>query len=937
MKDAIILRNVQTHNLKGINVEIAHGSLTVVTGVSGSGKSSLAFDTLYAEGRRRYVESMSTYARQFLERIEKPDVETVTGILPAIAIEAKNAISNARSTVGTQTEINDYLRLFFARVGVTFCDTCGDRVQSDTPEHIESFLEKKLAHKEVFIAFPVSFGSKSKKYAGEVVDEFRKQGFTQFVVHGAEIEIDQIGKHIQKGLAEMLVVLDHLEVDAAERMRLVDSLESALRSGTGRVVILTKKGKTFTEHRFSTRFHCARCDKDYREPTPNAFSFNSPLGACSECQGFGRIITIDWNLVIPNPKLSLAEGAIEPWTKPSCSWERRELKKFCTRKNISMTTPFQELSQTQKDWILNGMEGDSFFSVQDFFDYLEKKTYKMHVRIFLSKYRGFVLCRTCQGTRLKKEALTVRVGDRNISELCQMTLGALKHFFDTLLLTPHEAKIAEPLLIEIKNRILFLVEVGLEYLTLDRLSRTLSGGESQRIRLAASLGSQLVDTLYVLDEPSVGLHERDHALVIGILRKLKDLGNTVVVVEHDRTMIEASDQVIDMGPLGGERGGEIIFAGRFKDLKNVKNSHTARYFRNELRIERANETRNGFKKSILVQGASEHNLKNISLKIPLSGFTAITGVSGSGKSTLMYDVLYANYKRWKGRAVQGVGRVKKITGWEHVEDLYLIDQSPIGKTPRSNPVTYMKAFDGIRNAFSKTREARARKLTAGHFSFNGAGGRCPQCQGAGMQKIEMHFLADVFVTCETCEGTRYQPRILEISYHGKNIHEALSLTIDQALQFFEDEGRVAASLAILTQVGLGHLRLGQSATTLSGGEAQRLKLASELVRGKMSVSGKPLLYLFDEPTTGLHYYDIQALVKSFETLLSRGHAICVIEHNMEMIKCADYVIDLGPEGGSGGGALLYEGALSGLLTVSESHTGRLLARYLKEPCSHASA
>ncbi|MBI1977909.1 MAG: excinuclease ABC subunit UvrA [Candidatus Omnitrophica bacterium] len=941
---AIILKSVKTHNLKNIDVTIPHGSLTVVTGVSGSGKSSLAFDTLYAEGRRRYMESLSAYSRQFLERIEKPDLESVTGILPAIAIEAKNVVTNARSTVGTQTELNDYIRLLFARVGVTYCSICGKKVGQDTATTIFEKVFAELNGSEITIAFPVPIGKKEKSFLAEIFGEFKRQGFLNFLLGGNKLNLTEAEKRSKKDPHGILVVVDELNVSAPNRSRFLDSLETALKYGKGVVVIATQTGRMYQEKRFSNRFHCADCNREYRTPNPNTFSFNSPLGACSECQGFGRIITIDQNLVIPNPRLSLAEGAIEPWTKPSASWEFRQLKEFSRRKKIPLDIPFTQLKSGHRKWILEGCEGDDFFSVRDFFDYLEKKTYKMHIRIFLSKYRGYITCPKCQGARLKPEALQVKVDGKHVAELSRLTIRDLNLFFNSLKLSEHDETIAEPVLLEIRNRLSFLIEVGLGYLMLDRLSRTLSGGEAQRIHLAASLGSALVDTLYVLDEPSVGLHERDHLLLIRLLEKLKGLGNTVVVVEHDRTMIEAADQIIDLGPLGGECGGEIVFSGPFSQLQTAKNSYTAAYFRNELKIERQ-KTNGHAKKSIRIDGAKEHNLKDIAVEIPLHQLVVITGVSGSGKSTLMYDVLYGNYERWCGRPIQDVGQVKTIDGWDEVQDLLLMDQSPIGRTPRSNPVTYIKAFDHIRKVFAQTQDARSRRLTAGHFSFNVPGGRCEKCEGGGIEKIEMHFLADIHITCEACGGSRYQSKILEVKYRGKTIRDVLDMTIDEALDFFsagggKDEPKICGSLNILTQVGLGYLRLGQSATTLSGGEAQRLKLAAELARGGRggplcppdkttgAHRGAPLLYLFDEPTTGLHYYDIAMLLSAFETLLKRGHSICVIEHNMEVIKCADYVIDLGPEGGEEGGEVIYQGPLKGLLEVPCSYTGTALKKYL---------
>ncbi len=927
MNGSIFLKGVRTHNLKNIDVTIPHGTLVVVTGVSGSGKSSLAFDTLYAEGRRRYVESLSAYSRQFLERIEKPDLDFVGGILPAIAIEAKNIVTNARSTVGTQTELNDYLRLFFARIGVTYCSSCAQAVESDTAMSIFDKVNRDFHGQNVTVAFPLVISKKVRTFASEMFGELGRQGFLNFLVSGTQVDLEQIKKKHKKDLNQILVIVDQLEFIPSNRIRFIDSLESALKYGKGLVSIVSGQDGNMSERKFSSRFHCASCNIEYRTPNPNSFSFNSPLGACPECQGFGRTITIDQNLVVPNPGLSISEGAIEPWTKPSAKWEFKQLKEFCRRRHIPMDQPFSRLKSEQQKWILESSASRDFFSVRDFFEYLEKKTYKMHVRIFLSKYRGYLTCPRCSGARLKPDALAVKIGQKNIADLSALTIASLKQFFNTLVLSEHDQAVAESLLLEIKNRLSFLMEVGLGYLTLDRLSRTLSGGEAQRIHLAASLGSALVDTLYVLDEPSVGLHERDNELLIRLLEKLKDLGNTVVVVEHDRTMIEAADQVIDLGPLGGEYGGEIVFSGPFAQLASAGNSYTARYFRNEFKIERNHEIATSkvpTKESIRIDKAREHNLKGISFEIPLHQFVVITGVSGSGKSTLLYDILYANYKRFRGRPVQDVGRVERIEGWNYVQDLLLIDQFPIGRTPRSNPVTYVKAFDQIRNVFARTREAKARQLSASDFSFNVPGGRCDKCEGDGTAKIEMHFLADIYVTCEACGGSRYQSRILEIRYRGKNIRGVLDMTVDEALDFFKEEPKICNPLSILAQVGLGYLRLGQAATTLSGGEAQRLKLASELSR----IANDNLLYLFDEPTTGLHYYDIARLLSAFETLLKRGHSICVIEHNMEVIKCADYVIDLGPEGGEQGGEVVYAGALKGLLNEPRSHTGKALGKYL---------
>ena len=926
--DAILLKGVRTHNLKNIDVRIPYGTFSVVTGVSGSGKSSLAFDTLYAEGRRRYVESLSTYSRQFLERIEKPDLDFVSGILPAIAIEAKNVVSNARSTVGTQTELNDYLRLLFARIGKTHCLSCGKLVSHDTAFSAYQAVSKAHANEDVTIAFPVTLGRSGETFKNEMIAEFERQGFLHFIVSGNRCGLDPLAVALKKDCKSILVIVDELKFTRENQGRSLESIESAFKLGKGEILVLAGAKPHQSEYRFSDRFQCSSCKISYRLPTPNSFSFNSPLGACPECQGFGRIITIDWNLVVPDPRRSITEGAVEPWTKPSCKREFRQLKEFCRKKHIPLDVQFSDLKPESKQWILNGLKESGYFSVQDFFDFLQKKTYKMHVRIFLSKYRGYLVCSKCKGARLKPEALCVRVGEKNIAELSRNTIDSLKHFFDALQLSEHELAVSESILIEIKNRLSFLWEVGLGYLTLERPSRTLSGGEAQRIHLAASLGSSLVDTLYVLDEPSIGLHERDNGLLIRLLKKLKSLGNTIVVVEHDREMIEASDQVIDLGPLGGERGGEVIFFGPFSEIRSSKKSHTAEYFRGELSVKRRYLGTNGKKrkKTLSIYKASEHNLKHISLEIPLHQLVVITGVSGSGKSTLMYDVLYANYERWRGRRAPEVGAVKKISGWDQVHDLVLIDQSPIGRSPRSNPVTYIKAFDHIRTLFSRTREAKLHGLGPGYFSFNVPGGRCEKCKGDGVEKIEMHFLADISITCESCGGSRYQARTLEIRYRGKNIRDVLNMTIQEAAEFFKDEDKIREPLFLLSAVGLGYLRLGQAATTLSGGEAQRLKLAAELSQA----TNENLLYLFDEPTTGLHYYDIVSLLRAFEALLEKGHSVCVIEHNMEIIKCADHIIDLGPEGGDEGGNVVYQGSLDGLMQTASSHTGVALKKYMEK-------
>ena len=932
-QDAIILKGVKTHNLKNLDITLPHRQLYVVTGVSGSGKSSLAFDTLYAEGQRRYVESLSSYARQFLERMEKPDAESVTGIPPAIAIEAKNVINNARSTVGTQTEVNDYLRVLFSRIGQTFCPDCKTEVHASRPEAAADFLISNYEGSSALIIYRIAFGEKAAAHLKDFLPELERQGFTEFLENGKIASAAEILKN--KKIKTLQIVIDQPAAVLKNRKRLIDSFELAFRYGKGEAQSFVN-GKMLE---FSEALSCVTCGKIFREPNPNLFSFNSPLGACAVCQGFGRVITVDWNLVIPDERKTLSEGVIEPWTKPSSEWERKRLAVFCKNEKIPMDVPWKDLSKAHRQWILEGhpdkpyqKEGD-FFSVKEFFKYLEKKTYKMHVRIFLAKYRCFEPCSACSETRLKPEALWVLVRGKNIHELQNLSLGDLTGWVDSLVLNFAEKEKAEPVYLEIQRRIRFLNDVGLGYLNLARLSRTLSGGEVQRIHLATSLGSALVDTLYVLDEPSVGLHERDNGLLINLLHRLRDLGNTVVVVEHDRTMIEAADEVLDMGPSGGENGGRILFQGSVADLKEREDSLTGQYLSGRKKVERRKQPSVKNKPVIKIHKASEHNLKDVSLSIPLKSFTVITGVSGSGKSTLLYDILHKHFLRYQGKPVQDLGKVQKIEGFENVEDIVLVDQSPIGRTPRSNPATYLNAYDEIRKIFAATVQSKREGFEPGHFSFNVDGGRCAACKGDGRIKVEMHFLADVYVTCEQCQGKRFKPEILEVVYRGHNIDDVLGLTIDEAIEFFKDKQNLYEKFQILRKVGLGYLRLGQSAVTLSGGEAQRMKLAYEMSETKSGLNQagtKTVLYLFDEPTTGLHYHDIHYLMTAFDELLARGHSLVIIEHHMEIIRAADYVIDLGPEGGIKGGELIYQGELPGLLKNHKSFTGKYLSEHLRK-------
>lgn len=920
--DAIEFRGIKTHNLKKLNLTLPHRKLYVITGVSGSGKSSLAFDTLYAEGQRRYLESVSAYARQFLERMPKPDVETTTGIPPALAIQAKNVITNARSTVGTQTEINDYLRVAFARAGELTCPVCECEVEAYDSSKAAAKLLAGYLGKDVRLVAEIPLGKKGKKYLSEAVAELERQGFSGFFHKGKWLDGGAYVKARQEG-ASLVFTIDRLEIIEKNKERLIDSLELGFRTGRGKVqgwigdAIL----------RFSDSLDCVSCGRSFPRPSPNLFSFNSPLGACPVCQGFGRVITIDWDLVVPDPSKSIKDGAIEPWTKASTRWEQGQLIDFCMRKRIPLKTPWIKLKKEHHKWVLEGCKGDDYFSVQDFFDYLGKKIYKIHVRIFLNRYRGYAPCKACGMTRLKPDALNYRIGGKNIANVQSLPIEKLLGFLEGLEFGAEEKEKIEPVYLELLSRVRFLKEVGLGYLTLDRTSRTLSGGEVERIHLASSLGSALADTLYVLDEPSIGLHERDNQMLIGLLKKLRDLGNTVVVVEHDRTMIEAADEVIDLGPEGGANGGRLVFQGTVTELRSCSDSHTAQYLSGKQKLARSFRPSAKKSEKIMIEGAKAHNLKGINFEIPLNRLTVLSGVSGSGKSTLLYNILYHNYLKYRGQPVsrEDVGEVKRIAGFEKIRNMVLIDQSPLGRSPRSNPATYTKAFEDIRKLFAMTQQARRAGFDAGYFSFNSEKGRCPVCKGDGAVKIEMHFLADIFVPCEACQGKRFKPEVLEIEYRGKNIDEILKMTVEEAAYFFSDHKTLLRKFAVLQKIGLGYLMLGQATLTLSGGEAQRLKLAYEL----SSASAQPALYLLDEPTTGLHERDIGHLLLAFDELLSHGHSLFVIEHHMGMIGLADHVIDLGPEGGDTGGEVLYQGDLPGLLKCEKSHTGQCLNKYLK--------
>jgi excinuclease ABC subunit A len=939
--ETIRIRGARAHNLKNLDLDIPHNAITVVTGVSGSGKSSLAFDTLYAEGQRRYIESLSSYARQFLERIEKPDVDEISGIAPAIAIRQKNTTRNPRSTVATATEIYDYLRLLYARVGRTICARCGNQVRKDTMDEIADRVLALPAGRRFYILFEVRFAGDTAGRASRIrkpvrpknetiqqaFADLQKRGFNRLYQDGRVFEFSSPEALLDLDFARQLCVLvDRLALAPEIRSRLMDSIEICYREGHGEAILeFAPESPEATPERmtFNERFECKRCGMLYQEPEPRLFSFNNPYGACPRCQGFGNTIDFDLDRVIPDKGKSLADGAIEPWTKPRYRALLQDLKRYARAQGIPLDAPFRELSAAHRERLIEGDPDDDFGGVKGFFHWLERKKYKLHVRVFLSRYRGYATCPECHGTRLRAEARAVKIAGRPITEVCRMTITQARTFCDGVKLSPAETVIAEKILEEIQQRLRFLDEVGLDYLTLDRLTSTLAGGEAQRIQLATSLGSHLVGAMYVLDEPSIGLHPRDTHRLINILKTLRDLGNTLIVVEHDADTIAAADYILDLGPGAGEHGGKLIFEGTRDELFADTRSLTARYLNGELRIPVPALRRKPHGKFLRLFGARSHNLKGFDLMIPLGVITVVTGVSGSGKSTLVYDVLYKTLQA-KRNGANWKDACDRIEGDGGVTEVEMVDQSPIGRTPRSNPATYMKAFDAIREAFAATPEAKKRGLTAGHFSFNIPGGRCEACQGDGTVTVEMQFLADVELICEECRGTRYKSSVLEVRYRESNIHEVLQMTVREALSFFAGAPRVISRLRILEEVGLGYLRLGQSATTLSGGEAQRLKLAAHLTRqGNAGV-----LYIFDEPTTGLHFDDIQKLLAAFRKLIEGGASVLIIEHNLDVIKSADWVIDLGPEGGEGGGRVVATGTPEQVARNSQSHTGKFLARVL---------
>jgi len=911
MPSDIVLRGVRVHNLKGIDVTVPTRKLVVITGVSGSGKSSLAFDTLYAEGQRRYVESLSSYARQFLERMEKPRVDEVEGMCPAIAIRQRSLSRSPRSTVATATEVQDHLRLLYARIGRTVCDPCGVEVRAETAGAAAARLTAELEGTALLVGFELT---SAPDPAG--LEDLRRRGYLRLLRDDEVVPIEPAAG-VQPGVLPLAVVVDRLLLRGDQRGRLAESLELAFREGGGGAVVHVPGGG---RRRLSERLECPRCGRAYTELEPRLFSFNNPFGACPTCHGFGNLIEVDIDLVVPDKRKSLAEGAIEPWNRAHYRGVQTQLRRLARRRGIPFDVPWSFLDEAHRRLVLEG--DDEFPGVLGFFRQLEGRKYRVQVRALLARYRGYHECPACRGSRLRPEALAVRVGGRAIHELGAMSVRDAHAFLSSLALGDSERAVAGRVLDEIGRRLTVLADVGLDYLTLDRPSASLSGGEAQRIALAAALGTGLVGTLFVLDEPSVGLHARDTERLVGILKALRDQGNTVVVVEHDPAMIRTADHIIDLGPGAGDQGGRLVFEGSLVELLDAPRSLTAKYLRGDLRIPVPARRRRGSGLVLRVRGARRHNLKDIDVRIPLGAFTVVTGVSGSGKSTLVQDVLCPALRRRRGG---GERRGEPLVeGAEFIEELEIVDQSPLGRSPRSNPVTYMKAFDGIRELFAATPEARRRGLDASQFSFNVAGGRCDTCDGEGRLRVEMQFLADAFLLCEACGGRRYRPPLLEVRWRGLAIDQVLDFTVREALQLFSGHPRVTRRLKVLEQIGLGYLRLGQPASSLSGGEAQRVKLAAHLLRRP----GPRVLYVLDEPTTGLHMGDVGELLNALQRLLDGGASVVAIEHNLDVIKQADWVIDLGPGGGAEGGEVVFQGTPEALAASGRGHTARYLVSAL---------
>lgn len=937
-KDQIIVRGARSHNLKNIDVTIPRDKLVVVTGLSGSGKSSLAFDTLYAEGQRRYVESLSAYARQFLGQMEKADVDTIDGLSPAIAIDQKSTSNNPRSTVGTVTEINDFLRLLFARVGHPICPNDGTEISSQSPEQIVNQILELPERTRMQILAPVVYGKKGQHK--KVIDDMKRQGFVRVRIDGELYDITETPELDKNKAHNIDAVVDRIVVKEGIRSRLFDSVETALQLAEGYVVINVIDGEDMM---FSEHYACPHCGFTVGEIEPRLFSFNAPYGACADCDGLGMKLEVDLDLVVPDMTLTIEEGAIAPWNPISSNYYPEMLRQFCTEFKIPMNVPFEKLSKKEREFVLFGSKGKKFHfyhknefgAVRDvqipFEGVVNNIDRRYHesssdfTRKVMREYMTELHCQTCKGARLNEQALCVKVNNQNISQVTNHSIEQALAFFEQLNLSESESDIAKPILREINSRLYFLNNVGLNYLTLSRVAGSLSGGEAQRIRLATQIGSNLSGVLYILDEPSIGLHQRDNNLLIESMKSMRDLGNTLVVVEHDEDTMLQADYLIDIGPGAGERGGEVVAAGTPKQVMKSKKSITAQYLSGKKFIAVPEERRSEDRGAVLVEGAEENNLKNIDVSFPIGKFIAVTGVSGSGKSSLVNRVLKLALSRELTRTKEKPGKFKRLSGYEELEKVIDIDQSPIGRTPRSNPATYTSVFDDVRGLFANTNEAKIRGYSKGRFSFNVKGGRCEACKGDGILKIEMHFLPDVYVPCEVCHGKRYNSETLEVRYKGKNISEILDMTIDEAVPFFEAIPKIKRKLQTIADVGLGYITLGQPATTLSGGEAQRMKLASELQR----VSTGKTFYILDEPTTGLHTDDIARLLEVLQRLVDAGNTVLVVEHNLDVIKTADHIIDMGPEGGDGGGTVLATGTPEEVAAVEASYTGQFLKKILE--------
>jgi excinuclease ABC subunit A len=919
MLDTIIIRGARQHNLKNIDLELPRREIIVITGVSGSGKSSLAFDTIYAEGQRRYIESLSTYARQFIEKLDRPDVDEISGISPTIAIRQKNTVTSARSTVGTATEIYDYLRLLFARLGKTICPTCGIEVKSYSPSEVAGEIISLFDGLRVYVLLPV--GSVSGADWPLKREYFQSRGYARLLVDGEPIRIEDftMKKKEERGL---YILLDRVEANDANRARIADAVELAYREATGRVEVADVSMEK--KYGFTHAYTCSSCGRTFEEPSPLLFSFNSPYGACPECKGFGDRMEFSERLIVPDGSKSLEHGAIDPWSRERFSYFHYEMLDYCREWRIPTDVPYRELEREARNIVMEGRE--DYIGVIPFLEGMREKSYKKGHRFFTRKYMGFSTCRICKGGRLRTEAYFVKINGRNISEIASMVPADILSFIERADFDTVESRVARDILHELRSRLTFVQEVGLNYLTLNRLTKTLSGGEAQRINLANSLGANLVDALYILDEPSIGLHADDNARLISVVGKLKELGNTVIIVEHDPEIILSAGHIVDLGPGPGRKGGRVLFSGSMKNAEkaDVPDSKTFQWLFGKREKRRKVRSKRTSSDEIVLRGVSEHNLKDIDVGFPLGCLTCVTGVSGSGKSTLVVDVLY---KALAGKPAERLDMsIKGIELNGKVDRVLLVDQSPIGSSPRSNPITYVKGFNFIREAFARQKRSLLRGYQPGRFSFNKPGGRCSRCQGMGYHRVEMHFMADIFVPCEECGGRRYNNETLEVRYKGKDISEVLDLTVDEAILFFDDMPQLGERLWVMSKVGLGYLKIGQPSNTLSGGEAQRMKIARELAESR----GERNIYIMDEPTTGLHMSDVERLVEVMNELIAAGHTVVVIEHNMEVIWWADYIIDLGPGGGDAGGEVVASGTPAKVIASKESITGKYLGEYIKE-------